>query len=437
MPETCIVTFEPFAATAPFAQRFGLRQGDIYGQSTDRIQLSDNTCRRLLAMPVVHPSGDITAMSCNCPDGTILTARPTPNADGDIVWQVPYDRARPCTCVLRIDIIPYLSSLDIPDVVITRDIHGWTTRPFPYPWDERDSLPCYPRETLVEITYPAELVNRRTSQRWLFDFSNTRAGHGQWIRTTNRSTSVRTPSEAESFPCQIDSRGYYVREDPPPPCPEENCNQCPDLNVSVSLADKASLANCGEFCRGFGHDLCAPCLDSFCQEWQSSIEDRFPIRLEQITTGIRPTPLSCGAGIDFYVDMRGQRCGPFPHPDPEPYWLGWGYSFAISLHLDTDYNFDPDDCGRARGFVRMTAAIMSDPFRQWDHTVNYCFVCDRPYYGGAAIDVPNDWIDLGMHPSIQSACAALRTWVEMRNPWTFVDLNNTMSRFLQLNFEFS
>ena len=99
MPGGCTLLFEPFVATQEHADRFeNVVAGNIYGQSTEAVDVGDGVCKRLLARPTVGPTGDIVAMSCNCPDGSVITAEPIAATEemaeregsvvaGNVVWQ--------------------------------------------------------------------------------------------------------------------------------------------------------------------------------------------------------------------------------------------------------------------------------------------------------------------------------------------------------------
>jgi len=97
MPNGCVMTFEPFAASSVH-EPLGLVPGNIYGQSTEAIDIGDGTCKHLIARPTFGETGDIIAMSCNCPDGSTITAEPTWTDAGDIVWQEPGFEGDICEC---------------------------------------------------------------------------------------------------------------------------------------------------------------------------------------------------------------------------------------------------------------------------------------------------------------------------------------------------
>lgn len=86
MPNGCRLIFEPFVASSVHVP-LGLVPGNIYGQSTEAIDIGDGVCKRLIARPTFGETGDIVAMSCNCSDGSVITAEPTWNERGDVVWQ--------------------------------------------------------------------------------------------------------------------------------------------------------------------------------------------------------------------------------------------------------------------------------------------------------------------------------------------------------------
>jgi len=86
MPNGCTLLFEPFVASSVH-EPLGLVPGNIYGQSTEAIDVGEGACKHLLARPTFAESGDIVAMTCNCPDGSVIKAEPTWTEAGDVVWQ--------------------------------------------------------------------------------------------------------------------------------------------------------------------------------------------------------------------------------------------------------------------------------------------------------------------------------------------------------------
>ena len=89
MPAGCTLIFEPFIASSVHVP-LGLVPGNIYGQSTEAIDIGGGVCKRLLARPTFRDpdeTGYIVAMVCHCPYGSVITAEPTGNERGDVGWQ--------------------------------------------------------------------------------------------------------------------------------------------------------------------------------------------------------------------------------------------------------------------------------------------------------------------------------------------------------------
>lgn len=87
MAVQCPLVFEPFRATRDHETHFDeIVAGNIYGQSTERVEMPDGSCKYLLARPVIGADGNIAAMTCNCPDGSVITAEPTWDARGNVIW---------------------------------------------------------------------------------------------------------------------------------------------------------------------------------------------------------------------------------------------------------------------------------------------------------------------------------------------------------------
>lgn len=90
MPDGCTMLFDPFVASSVH-EPLGLVPGNIYGQSREAVDIGDGTCKHLLARPSYADTGDIVAMTCNCPDGSVATLEPTWTDAGDVVWQEVVD----------------------------------------------------------------------------------------------------------------------------------------------------------------------------------------------------------------------------------------------------------------------------------------------------------------------------------------------------------
>lgn len=434
----CAVVFDPIEATPALAKRFGVRIGDIYGQSRP-VEVLD--CKRLLGIPVEpESSGDIPNLACACPNGQVLTARPTFLESGDVVWEATY-RTEPCRCLLFVA-IRGVTRCPVDHLVlpITEDVNGITE--YPMDWRERPIRPCYRPGTSVSVTFPAEVACERDGVPQLHRYVEANVGIPgcrAFETQTSRTVTITLPTSEECFPCSPDFTAFYELV-PPPRCPMKGCEDCLPLNVRVSLNELQELTDrdCGGGCTGTVPE-CAGCQELFCDEWPTKLEETMGsvALLDDCCTASGCASLSCCAEREIDLRMGDQRCGPFPHPDPDDYWLGWSSLIKLGFSHQIEFDYLRDCSGRTRARIGMTALVFGFPFEQWDHTVNYCFPCPRPYFGGEAIELPSGWMDFGILNNLAHACETVRHWVEEQNPWTFLDVSHPDSRFIKLDFSFA